>query len=144
MWQYEYAAIRTWTNVQWGRVVRKCPFLCTGRSAIVQQRQLSHVLNAPNPCQDSPCILKSKKIFPARVALGPKEVCMAIHPEAGKLPDPATLENISNSTFRGCSVLTTVTFTNANTLNPNRSLETELALFLMTAIRKMWLYIVGS
>ena len=27
---------------------------------------------------------------------------------------------------------------------PNRSLETELALFLMTAIRKMWLYIVGS
>ena len=28
--------------------------------------------------------------------------------------------------------------------NPNRSLETELALFLMTAIRKMWLYIVGS
>ena len=29
-------------------------------------------------------------------------------------------------------------------LNPNRSLETELALFLMTAIRKMWLYIVGS
>ena len=29
-------------------------------------------------------------------------------------------------------------------LNPNRSLETELALFLMTAIRKMRLYIVGS
>ena len=29
-------------------------------------------------------------------------------------------------------------------INPNRSLETELALFLMTAIRKMWLYIVGS
>ena len=29
-------------------------------------------------------------------------------------------------------------------LNPNRSLEPELALFLMTAIRKMWLYIVGS
>ena len=29
-------------------------------------------------------------------------------------------------------------------LNPNRSLETELALFLMTTIRKMWLYIVGS
>lgn len=29
-------------------------------------------------------------------------------------------------------------------LNPNRSLETELALFLMTAIRKMWLYIVVS
>ena len=29
-------------------------------------------------------------------------------------------------------------------MNPNRSLETELALFLMTAIRKMWLYIVGS
>ena len=28
--------------------------------------------------------------------------------------------------------------------NPNRSLETELALFLMTAIRKMRLYIVGS
>ena len=28
--------------------------------------------------------------------------------------------------------------------NPNRSLEPELALFLMTAIRKMWLYIVGS
>ncbi len=27
---------------------------------------------------------------------------------------------------------------------PNRSLEPELALFLMTAIRKMWLYIVGS
>ena len=31
-----------------------------------------------------------------------------------------------------------------NRFNPNRSLETELALFLMTAIRKMWLYIVGS
>ena len=29
-------------------------------------------------------------------------------------------------------------------INPNRSLETELALFLMTTIRKMWLYIVGS
>ena len=29
-------------------------------------------------------------------------------------------------------------------INPNRSLETELALFLMTAIRKMRLYIVGS
>ena len=31
-----------------------------------------------------------------------------------------------------------------NNINPNRSLETELALFLMTAIRKMWLYIVDS
>ena len=30
------------------------------------------------------------------------------------------------------------------TFIPNRSLETELALFLMTAIRKMWLYIVGK
>ena len=29
-------------------------------------------------------------------------------------------------------------------VTPNRSLETELALFLMTAIRKMWLYIFGS
>ena len=31
-----------------------------------------------------------------------------------------------------------------NEFIPNRSLEPELALFLMTAIRKMWLYIVGS
>ena len=35
-------------------------------------------------------------------------------------------------------------FATAETINPNRSLETELALFLMTTIRKMWLYIVGS
>ena len=33
---------------------------------------------------------------------------------------------------------------NIQKINPNRSLETELALFLMTTIRKMWLYIVGS
>ena len=46
-------------------------------------------------------------------------------------------------TFERMDTLTFFQYSNL-LLNPNRSLETELALFLMTAIRKMWLYIVGS
>lgn len=49
--------------------------------------------------------------------------------------------------FRQCVLFRTVVNSTkkiVTDLNPNRSLETELALFLMTAIRKMWLYIVGS
>ena len=46
----------------------------------------------------------------------------------------------------GCFVLSSNYELKGNDIkfNPNRSLEPELALFLMTAIRKMWLYIVGS
>ena len=83
-----------------------------------------------------PAFVSALKGIPSQQPLPARAPSLQLHlPRQGQTPRrQAKLPEIRNLPR----------FVKSADIIPNRSLETELALFLMTAIRKMWLYIVGS